>query len=131
MNRLFALLLLSATFSCQNTDTQAVVKLEGEVMAIHDEIMPKMEEIMNLQAKLKRRTETDSLVRPTADSLGRVLGEADNAMSDWMAEYQADAVKTMPAAEAKTYLEGEKRKIEDVKTKTNQGIAAANAFLKK
>jgi hypothetical protein len=131
MKHLAVLLFLGTLLACQNADKEAVARLEGEVMAVHDEVMPKMEEIMNLQAELKKRNPTDSLVTTTADSLTRALGEADNAMSDWMAEYKTDAVKTLPPAEAKAYLEGEKRKIEDVKTKTNASIAAAQAFLKK
>lgn len=133
MKRLFAFLLIAtSTLACQsNADTEAVAKLEADVMAVHDEVMPKMEQIMNLQADLKKRTETDSITRATADSLGRALNEADKAMSDWMAEYKTDAVKTLPPAEARTYLEGEKRKIEAVKEKTNRSIDAAKAFLQK
>lgn len=133
MKRLFAFLLLAiSTLACQtNADTEAVAKLEADVMAVHDEVMPKMEQIMNLQADLKKRTDADSSTRATAERLGRALTEADNAMSDWMAEYKTDAVKTLSPAEARTYLEGEKRKIEEVKAKTNQSIDEAKAFLEK
>jgi hypothetical protein len=134
MKRLLLLLTLTAgLFSCQQkaTESEAVTKLEGEVMAVHDAVMPKMEEIMSLQSELRRQADADSLIRPRADSLSRLLNEADNAMSDWMAEYQTEAVRTLPPAEAKTYLESEMRKIKDVQARTDESIAAAKAFLKK
>ena len=101
-----------------------------EVMAIHDEVMPKMDEIMSLKSSL------DSVSKVSADSvkareLSSALEVADNKMMDWMEEYNPDLLKGKSSEEISKYYADEKAKISSVKDLTDKSIEDAKAFLKK
>ncbi len=123
---LLSLLLLAA---CTDKRAETVRKLSGDVIAVHDEVMPKSEELMNLKSQIQERVGKDSTARPTGDSLVAALDRADNAMSDWMAAYDPDAAKSKTPDEAVTYFQGEKTKIEAVKKQTDESITRAKEFL--
>lgn len=123
---LAAFLLLAA---CSDPKEEQIKKLTGEVIAIHDEVMPKTEELMNLKSQIQERMGKDSAAGPLGRRLVVALDSADNAMSDWMAGFDADAAKTKPASEAVRYFENEKAEIEAVKKQTDESIAAAKAFV--
>lgn len=128
---LLPIAMLTLTFSCdkaQQEDKQK--KLIDEVMAIHDEVMPKMEEIMTLKSEL------DSVAKVSADSvqakeLISALDSADIKMSVWMEEYNPEAVKEKGSDEVIKYFEGEKKRISEVKELTNTSITKAKQFLEK
>lgn len=125
---LLALLLLTA---CTDKREETVQQLSGEVIAIHDEVMPKSEELMNLKNQIQARIGQDSTARPMGDSLAAALDRADNAMSDWMAAYDPDAAKSKTPEQAADYFKAEKTKIEAVKKQTDESIARAKEFLGK
>ncbi|WP_044173147.1 hypothetical protein [Flectobacillus major] len=124
-------LLLGIATSCnkaQEEDQQK--KLIEEVIAVHDEVMPKMDVIMSLKGQL------DSVSKVSKDSIKAKelfvqLDSADIKMSNWMAEYNPESVKGKGIEEALKYLEGEKKKINEVKVLTNTSIANAKQFLGK
>lgn len=122
-----ALLFLAA--ACADPKEEQIKKLTGEVIALHDEVMPKTEELMNLKAQIQERMGKDSTAGPLGRRLVVALDSADNAMSDWMAGFDVDAAKTKPADEAVKYFENEKTEIEAVKKQTDESIAAAKAFV--
>jgi aminoglycoside phosphotransferase len=119
------LLLLAA---CTDPKQDQIKKLSGEVIALHDEVMPKTEELMTLKAQIQERMGKDSKASPLGRRLVAALDSADNAMSDWMADFDPDASKK-PADEAIKYFENEKAEIEAVKKQTDETIAAARAFV--
>lgn len=105
-------------------------KLIEDVMAVHDEVMPKGDELMSLKSSL------DSVAKVSPDSLAALeivsaLDSADNQMSDWMAAYNPDLVKGKSHEEVIKYFEGEKAKITEVKNLTNASIEKAKKFLSK
>lgn len=120
------LLLLAA---CADPKEEQIKKLSGEVIALHDEVMPKTEELMNLKTQIQERMGKDSTASPLGRRLVAALDSADNAMSDWMADFDPDASKNKPADEAIKYFENEKTEIEAVKKQTEESIAAARAFV--
>lgn len=116
-------------------------KLYAEVMAIHDEVMPKMDDVMALKSQAKRRIEQlDSLAKAgnklentekkqRLDSLVVELGQADDAMMNWMHDFDAD-MKGKNEDQKLEYLKSEKVKIALVKEKMLGGITKAQAELK-
>ena len=131
-------------FSCHTGQTDAVKDTEAAVFEIHDEVMPKMGEIMKLQKQLKQRMvaidslagqETPSVALRTNEEkeqamrLNRQLAQADSLMMDWMSNYKSDTLTALKPEQAIQYLEAEKQKITDVQKKTNNSIMDARQFL--
>jgi hypothetical protein len=142
MKGLICLLLTITLFSC-NQEADKVAQMEKEVLAIHDEVMPKMDDIMSLQSKLvKKMASIDSLQQEGVSStrlaeqrikafeLNRLLKTADSLMMNWMYTYRGDSAKGLQPAEAMLYFEKEKEKIVKVKETTNSSIDEVKMFLK-
>jgi hypothetical protein len=146
MHKLTLLACLIAFASCQNGGSQDAVKTaEADVFKIHDEVMPKMSDIMKLQKELKNRiSATDSAAngsgtpstalrsdedKEQARMLVRRLTEADSLMMDWMSNYKGDTLTILKPEQAMQYLELEKQKVTDVQKKINTSIADAKKFL--
>ena len=136
------MLVVFAVTAC-NQDGERVQETEDEVMAIHDEVMPKMQEIMNLKKQLSAKLlELDSLQQEGVSSttlaeqkmklleISQDLGMADSLMMDWMYQYRGDSAKALPAPDALVYFRLEKDKMLDVQKRTNQSLEAAREFLK-
>lgn len=139
---LACLIVLFGTIGC-NQEADKVEQMEKEVLAIHDEVMPRMDEIMSLQSKLvKKMASIDSLQQEGASSttlaeqrlkafeLNRQLKTADSLMMNWMYAYRGDSAKGLQPAEAMAYFEKEKEKIIKVKETTNSSIEDVKTFLK-
>jgi hypothetical protein len=101
--------------------------LEKEVMAIHDEVMPKMGEINKLKNDILKRA--DSLAEAGEEeaaarlkALGEELEEAGSSMMVWMRQYKPG---DLTEEEIKSYLEDQKVKVEEVKEKINGSLEKA------
>ena len=109
-----------------------VAAFRNEVMQIHDEVMPSMGSLMNLQKQLKERiSEIDSSQLQKKKALSLLvtdLEEADEAMMQWMRTYQEPS-EEMSKEEALAYLEKKKQEIIEVKQKIEQSEKAAKAAL--
>ena len=136
-------MLAAFTLTACNQDGERVRETEDEVMAVHDQVMPKMQDIMNLKKKLSAKLlELDSLQQEGVSSttlaeqrvkaldLSRDLTTADSLMMDWMHEYRGDSARALPAGDALVYFRLEKDKILGVQKRTNQSVEAAREFLK-
>ncbi len=110
--------------------------LAKEVIGIHDEVMPKMGELMSLRKKVRQTS--DSLTVKAgegfeqkvteAEEIITALEAADKGMMDWMHEYNGgqglyehDAIME--------YLQAEKEKITKVKQEMNGSMDRAKQFL--
>jgi hypothetical protein len=106
-------------------------ELETRVLAIHDEAMTRMDEIIRLRRTL--RDTRDTLAARQADSTAILtlereingLDQADEAMMQWMRQYKAP--DTLQHEQAMTYLQQELTKIQRVQTILDSTIAAARA----
>ena len=142
---ILALLLVSSILlsSC-NSGSDTVKKAENEVFAVHDEVMPKIGDIMKLKKQLNQRiTAIDSLKatgsaatalrsdeeRAQAMRLRKDLTVADSLMMGWMSNYNGDTLANLSSDEAMKYLADQKDQINDVKTKVNSSIEQARQFL--
>jgi len=97
-------------------------------MEVHDEVMPKMKDMYRLKKQLKKKAKTD-IPQDIADKIkvaNETLERADDAMMDWMADYD----KPKEGAEgAMTYLKDQMTKIEIVKEEMLSAIENAQNLL--
>ncbi len=113
-------------------------KLAEEVIAIHDEVMPKMDQIFKLRKELKDLNNqfiANNAFMPGLDTgkskmLIVNLDSSDKLMMDWMHHYNGGQ-GLYSHEEVMSYLEDEKKKITHVKEFTDKSIEEARSFLKK
>lgn len=94
-------------------------KLFDEVMLVHDEMMPKMENLMQLKGLLTEKSDSlrELANEAVADSLmSKVnqLKEADDAMMGWMRQFDIK-MKDMTHEEKVEYLTTQKQQMDSVK----------------
>ncbi|MFI8377903.1 hypothetical protein [Leeuwenhoekiella sp. NPDC079379] len=130
---LVALYILITALSCnKNSELQNEYNsLFKEVIAVHDEIMPKMNELSQLQEQIK----TDTIV--SAELKNEVLinlQESDDRMMSWMHSFTDEYVKQRtPVAKMSTQelksgikgLEAELEKVNNLKDFTYESLEAA------
>ncbi|MEJ1221216.1 hypothetical protein [Sediminicola sp. 1XM1-17] len=129
-----ALLCSLALFSCKE-DKEQPTKME-EVMAVHDELMPKMGKIGRLVGELNKMedsTETGQIYREAKLD----LQEANKAMMDWMKglgdrfDYE-EIMKGKELSEQKQqWLKEEEEKVKILKEKINGSIERAEKLLER
>ena len=135
---MFACITLSASMiSC---DDNAALRdqynsLFTEVIAIHDELMPEMGKLTELQEQLQAQYSITSAQQEDLDK----LKESDNRMMSWMHDFTDTYVKDrtpvakMTAAELEENIEGlttELEEVKDLRDFTNESIASAQKNLK-
>ncbi len=133
---LLTFILLSA-FSCKEDkkkDAPSGDNQMKEVMAIHDEVMPKMGNIGKLVATLK--SEVDSTAQGIEYEKAMIdLQEGNKAMMDWMQgfgdRFDSDEIMKgkMLSEEKKQWLNEEEDKIKAVRDQINSGIENAEKLL--
>lgn len=118
-------------------------KAEMAVMAVHDEVMPQVETMMKLKKQVNAQiakldsleaTPTERVRADEEQTQGRLivrhLTEADSLMFGWMNGYNGDTLKKLPEDDALRYLDGQQKKVDDVKAKIKQSIEQAKTYLK-
>ncbi len=106
-----------------------------EVMAIHDEVMPKMRTLSKLVADLKEKVDTTATGKEYEMAM-KDLQEANKSMMDWMMgfgdRFDSDEIlegKEL-SPEKQEWLNEEKEKVEALKEQINTSIENAEALLK-
>ncbi len=108
-----------------------------EVMAIHDSIMLRMGELMELSEAVKARTtQLDSLKKDgyereitVAKDLVKELDLAGESMMTWMDQFKADTLEKLDETAAREYLSEQKKGILDVKSGMEMSILKARNFV--
>ncbi len=119
----------------------ATDSLYSEVMAGHDEVMPKMGKIRGAQKEAQRlidsiaalpaKTQAEAAsLKTKLEELVKDLSYADFAMDKWMTEFDLDSAKDDVEKRIK-YLADEKLKVDKVKTAILNSLAKADSLLKK
>ena len=122
--------ILASLIACQkNAEDKQELMIKG-VIDIHDEVMIKGDELMNLESKL------DSAMKVSPDSLKvqklyANLEKASNEMSIWMENYKPESTQGKSEVEINNYFADQKTKITEVKVLTNKSIEDAKGFLGK
>ncbi len=117
-----------------STDVNPNQALYDQVMVIHDEVMPKMEDIYQLKKNLQDKiANTPGIVEEQKKELEGVilsLDSANHAMMDWMHNFNPlpDSVDQEAARE---YLETEMERIRKVRDLTNETLEKARTVVEK
>lgn len=131
---LLAATLVLLSFSCKEEKETESNDLMKQVMAIHDEVMPKMGKLGQLVGKLKPMADSLGLESPQGKAM-KDLQEANMSMMDWMQGFgdRFDSDEIMKGKELsdekKKWLDEEEEKVSLVKEKINSSIANAEALL--
>ena len=101
-----------------------VQNLEKEVMAVHDEVMPRMTEVVLLAEKADSLVQTDSLTyKPVADALHK----ADKDMMHWMRSYHLP--KETSTQEQLNYLQQQKVLVDSLRVHILDAIQQAQTCI--
>ncbi|MCK6616701.1 MAG: hypothetical protein L6Q51_03580 [Cyclobacteriaceae bacterium] len=135
MKKTFALLLIIGLVSCgKNKDKQASEPvtddpnkvLYNQVMDIHDEVMPRMDDIMKLKRELKETVEKSAgLVPEKKKELEQKILQLDSAgkaMMQWMNDFRPEEYT---GEDLREYLESEKERVTKVKQQMLEAIQKA------
>ncbi|NNG11425.1 MAG: hypothetical protein HKM92_14765 [Arenibacter sp.] len=130
---LFLSALITLTYSCKEEDKEN--SQMKQVMAIHDEVMPKMGTIGKLVSQLDEKITND----PASDSLADAredLKAAHKAMMDWMKgfgeRFDGDEILKGKALtpEKQKWLDEEEAKVKALRDQINTSISRAQELLK-
>ena len=111
------LLVLALFFSCTSTKEDPVKKLKDETIAIHDEVMPKMGELIKTRKDLLAKA--DSLMDTNAEravmltTIADDIADANESMMDWMRNFEPEFEGSEEAIIQ--YFEAQKKSIQEVK----------------
>ena len=135
MKRLIALfmLVLPMVLSSRESPKAKEEKLAKEVLQLHDEVMPKMQDMMRLKKELKKNIKDLDSISKEVEDVNKMIGnldQADKDMMDWMHNYNG-AQDLYTHEEIMQYLQAEKAKMEKIKEDTDNAINAANTYLSK
>lgn len=129
---LFVLAVLLLSMACKEKKaTEGPTQME-QVMAIHDEVMPKMGKLGTLMGKLK--TEKDPKHQPYKTAL-EDLQAANTAMMAWMENFgnrfSAEEILQSKAlsAQKQVWLQEEKEKVKALRAQIYASIQKAEALL--
>jgi hypothetical protein len=109
-----------------------VENLYEEVMYIHDDVMPKISLIQELQGKIKASQdggELDAEMQTAHQDALLALNTAEQAMWDWMHAFSDNYGKTTTKEEKMAFLNEEKIAITDVRDKMLNSISQAEELL--
>lgn len=135
---LFSLCLLVAiSFACGSkkeeakteetaTTSDPVKQLEEMVMAQHDSSMKLMGDIVRLKKLVNEKAAGNAAGKVLTDS----LTTADDAMMDWMHQYNGDTLGKLDQTKALDYLNGQKKSIDQVQMRMKKSIADASQYVK-
>lgn len=118
------------TASCSNKKKDSVASLKEEVMALHDEVMPKMGELHKTQKQLLTLADSaggGSLAAQKYRELAETIELANESMMDWMRNYEPNYAGT--EQEIREYLEGQKTSISRVKEDMLKSLEAGKDAL--
>ncbi len=134
---LFALLLTQCKEGPKTSpEAEASGTQMEEVMAVHDEVMPKMSEISKLVAELKPMADSTEAGAPYLKAM-KDLQAAHTSMMDWMKGFgdRFDHEEIMKGktltAQKQQWLEEEEVKVKAMRDEVEQSLAAARELLGK
>jgi hypothetical protein len=125
-------LLTACTGSKEQKQQEDIRALEKEVIAIHDEVMPKMSDIARLLSILEIDEENSSIDSLTHKDISESIAElnmGDSLMWEWMHNYRKPEDAPLDSIEA--YLQSEITRVTKVRDVMLEGIKNAEALVQK
>jgi hypothetical protein len=111
-----------------NSDENPNQALYDQVMDIHDEVMPRSEDIYQLKKALQEKiASTPDLIAEKKQELELAIAQldsADQSMMDWMHHFHP-LPDSADQEKARAYLESEMESIKKVRELTNESIEKA------
>ena len=108
--------------------------LYDDVMKVHDEVMPKMDNIYKLKGQLKEKIDnTPELAADKKKEIEGIIQRLDSAsegMMVWMRKFNPPADTVVGEEQAKEYLEGEMEKIKKVRDDVRKALEEAEVAVK-
>jgi cytoplasmic iron level regulating protein YaaA (DUF328/UPF0246 family) len=123
---LFCFLLSACLLSCSQAEEKLSEELQAKVLGLHDELMPKTEELMSLQARLDSLSKGQDSVH--VNKLKHALAKSDQAMMDWMHQFSIDKLSTMDVQAKIAYLGKQYDQLRDLQKLTDSSLHAAKAY---
>lgn len=118
----------AATESAQSDNPNKV--LLDQIMDIHDEVMPKMQDIYTLKQSLQDKASAAGISADEKKSLENMMASLDSAntaMMDWMHKFQP-LPDSADQEKAREYLESEMERVMKVRDLTNETLEKAKAI---
>lgn len=132
---ILASVVFAVSISCKEVTKESPESNQmQQVMAIHDEVMPKMGKIGSLVAKLRKKIDSEQGGVEEKKAM-EALQDANKSMMDWMQNFgnRFDSNEILNgkdlSEEKKQWLNEEEEKITLVKEKINTSIANAETLL--
>jgi hypothetical protein len=103
--------------------------LYNEVMKVHDEVMPKMNDIYKYQQQLKEKLQSPNISAKDKKEINDILSKLDsagNGMMVWMRQFNP-IPDSAGEEKARIYLEGEMEKVKRVREDIVQALEQAKA----
>lgn len=101
------------------TDISENELLKNEVQKIHDEVMPKLQDIYNKKQALKKKLDEDlQLSAEQKEAINKKIARLDSAedgMMDWMHKWQPEVADSDDQQKGREYLEDEMEKVKKVR----------------
>ncbi len=122
------LLITTLLIGCTSV-SKKLESLDAEVMGIHDEVMPKMDDIYSLKKELRAYMKKAPDQTPVIVDHVRQLEAADDHMMDWMAQYRPGEFRGSDK-EKEAYLLDQLDKVKAMKTDMLTSIENSTNLLK-
>ena len=123
-------------FACANPLIEANKEMRAQIIGVHDEVMPKIGQLMSLQKKALAQADSlfaqDSTATTDIEamrSLAGQLNQAHEGMFVWMRQYSLDEEGKTPE-EIKTYLDDQLLKVNQVNADIKAALDKAAIQLK-
>ncbi|MEP1035216.1 hypothetical protein [Ekhidna sp.] len=124
--------LIATLLACEPSKKAELQTLKDEVIAIHDEVMPKMGELrktrMTLEALADSLMESDSTRATMFGSLASDISNANEGMRQWMRAFEPEFEGT--EEERMKYFKEQKVAVQKVKEDMNGSLAKGKEALK-
>jgi hypothetical protein len=118
--------LIMSVISCSQAEEKLSQELQEKVLGLHDELMPKTEEIVSLQAQLDSLSTGKDSVH--VNTLKHALAKSDQAMMDWMHQFSIDSLEKMDVKSKIEYLGKQYNQLKGLQKLTDSSLHAAKAY---
>ena len=133
MKKLFSILtLILFITACGGNSFDADAEM-NKILDVHDEVMPKIGEVMNMKKKALEKAGTmEEEAAAELRDLAQRLEEANSSMMSWMREWSGNYTKIMESEDLeaqKEWFAKEMEKVQEVKEKINSSLEEAKKEL--
>ena len=126
LNKIIIMGLFLSVISCSQAEEKLSEELQGKVLGLHDELMPKTEEIISLQVQLDSLSTGKDSVH--VNKLKHALAKSDQAMMDWMHQFSIDSLGKMDVKSKIEYLGKQYNQLKGLQKLTDSSLHAAKAY---